>query len=109
MATETTAKMRKTWLLHGAYLLGVAVLIVGFGIPLLGWHVGQQVDQLNELKTEINRGQAMLGELEKKTWGLELIEFSDGGRGIILPKGLRLPQNHLGDIKDGRQAIILPK
>jgi hypothetical protein len=60
---------------------------------------------LDELKVKVAQERGTLDELWSKTWGLELVKYDDGSRGIILPKGVRIDRT--GDVKDGRAAVVI--
>lgn len=67
------------------------------------------LEQAKKERAALTREIAILSEqaekLKAKTWGVELVEWRDGGRGIILPKGMRV--KHTGQVEDGREAIVI--
>lgn len=104
-AKGTGEYLRRTGVLLGVFLLAVAVVIAGgvFGVMHL---VGKsRMNELDELKAAIQTEQATLAELQTKTWGLELVQYKDGTRGIILPKGIKIDRT--GAMLDGRAAVVI--
>lgn len=104
-AKDAGEYLRRTGVLLGVFLLGVAIVIAGgvFGVMYL---VGQgRMNELAELKAAIQTEQATLAELQTKTWGLELVKYQDGTRGILLPKGVKVDRT--GTIPDGRNAVVI--
>lgn len=101
----SAALLKSTGLLQGVFLLLVVLVIMAalyFGGNLL---FKSRIDELNELKAQIKAEQATLEKLKSKTWGLELVNYSDGTMGIILPEGVRF--SHSGQVKDGRDAVVI--
>lgn len=104
-AKSTGEYLRRTGVILGVFLLAVAVVIAGglFGVMHL---VGKsRMNELAELKAAIQTEQATLDELQTKTWGLELVQYKDGTRGIILPKGIKI--SHTGTVANGREAVVI--
>ena len=58
------------------------------------------------LKQEIAALEEQAKKLKAKTWNLQLVEWDDGERGIILPKGVRVKRTGQ-QVKDGREAIVI--
>lgn len=103
-AKDAGEYLRRTGFFLGVFLLAVAIVIAGglFGVMHL---VGKsRLQDLAELKAAIQREQATLAELESKTWRLELVQYKDGTKGIILPKGAKLDRT--GEVPDGRTGIV---
>ncbi|MDR1922480.1 MAG: hypothetical protein LBS31_12195 [Candidatus Adiutrix sp.] len=50
---------------------------------------------------------AALVRLQSETWRLELIDYQDGTRGIILPKGLKVDRTGALQGGSGRGGILL--
>lgn len=109
---EAEQRMRSASL-HAA-LVGAGVCLAVsliFGVVFYLWHSGMReertalTEELKSLKASIQAEEAMLAELKSKTWGLELKNYSDGGRGIILPKGTTF--SHTAKIEKGRTAIVI--
>lgn len=101
----SAALLRRTGLFQGAFLLLVALVAIGavyFAGSLL---FKSRLEELAELRTQLVQARSTLDELQSKTWGLELMNYSDGGRGIILPKGTTF--SHKAKIENGRTAIII--
>lgn len=106
-AKDAGEYLRRTGVLLGVFLLAVAIVIAGglFGVMHL---VGKsRLQELAELKAAIRTEQATLAELESKTWGLELVNYGDGTRGIILPKGVKVDRTGGLTDKSGRIGIVI--
>ena len=71
----------------------------------LGWYVSDMRADAAELKGKIKAEETTLAALKKKTWSLELVEYKDGKRGIILPKGVRFDQ--AASVQDGRDIVLI--
>ena len=104
-AKATSAVLKRTGLMQGFFLLAVALVIGGVGFAVMGFIGKSKLAELDELKAAIRQEQATLDELQAKTWGLELVKYQDGTRGIILPKGVKLDRT--GEIPDGRTGIVI--
>ena len=105
LAHATERKIRGARWQHTLFLLLVGGLIAG------GLWMFQDfaLEQAKKERAALTREIAILSEqaekLKAKTWGVELVEWRDGGRGIILPKGVRV--KHTGQVEDGREAIVI--
>lgn len=105
LAHATERKIRGARWQHTLFLLLVGGLIAG------GLWMFQDfaLEQAKKERAALTREIAILSEqaekLKAKTWGVELVEGRDGGRGIILPKGMRV--KHTGQVEDGREAIVI--
>lgn len=105
LAHATERKIRGARWQHTLFLLLVGGLIAG------GLWMFQDfaLEQAKKERAALTREIAILSEqaekLKAKTWGVELVEWRDGGRGIILPKGMRV--KHTGQVEDGREAIVI--
>lgn len=98
-------KIRSTGLLGGVFVLAVALVAIGvvyFAGSLL---YKSRLEELADLKMQLAQARGTLGELQSKTWSLELIRYSDGSRGIILPKGVQA--NNPVRLDDGRIAVVI--
>jgi hypothetical protein len=104
-ARATSVALRRTGLLQGVFLLAVALVVVGAVYAAGGWLVRSRVDGLAELKAQVTAERATLDELRSKTWGLELVSYGDGTRGIVLPKGVKIDRT--GAVSDGRAAVVI--
>lgn len=104
-AKATCSLLRRTGLMQGVFLVAVAIVIAGGTVG--GMHlVGKSwMGELAELKTAIRQEQATLNELHSETWGLTLVNYNDGTRGIILPKGIKVDRT--GTVSDGRNAVVI--
>lgn len=98
--------IRRTGLLLGVFLLSTAVIIIGLTqsvfAPAL---VRSYADDLAGVKAELATERAALAKLRSETWRLELVEYQDGTRGILLPKGVKVDRT--GPLKDGRVGIVI--
>ena len=105
LAHATERKIRGARWQHTLFLLLVGGLLAG------GLWMFQDfaLEQAKKERAALTREIAILSEqaekLKAKTWGVELVEWRDGGRGIILPKGMRV--KHTGQVEDGREAIVI--
>lgn len=104
-AKAAASSLRRVGLLQGAFLLAVALVIIGAVYVAGQWIFNSRVAELAELKAAIRTEEATLAELWSKTWGLELVKYGDGTRGVILPKGVKV--DHTGTTQDGRSAIVI--
>lgn len=90
----------------GVVLLAIALVIVGLGyfvaLPLL---IQGYADDLADIKAQVEAEKATLARLQSETWQLELVEYQDGSRGILLPKGVKVDRT--GPLKDGRVGIVI--
>ncbi len=97
--------MRRTGLLQAVFLLAVALIIAGASLGGLNWFIKSRLSELAEVKSAIQAEKATLADLQSKTWKLELITFSDGSRGVILPKGKQYER--ITTMEDGRAVVLL--
>lgn len=102
---QAVKKIRSTGLLWGLFQVAVALVIIGVVYFAGGLMAKSRVDELAELKIQLSQARATLEELQSKTWGLELMKYNDGTRGIILPKGIQYERN--APIEDGKIAVII--
>lgn len=98
-------KIRSTGLQMALILFGVGIIVCGASVAFIGWSTDSLREERAALKTAIQAEEATLAELQSKTWRLELVNYSDGGHGIILPKGTTF--SHTAKIENGRTAIII--
>ena len=104
-AQASSAVLRRTGLMQGVFLLAVALVVGGVGFAVMGFIGKSKLAELAELKATIREERTTLSELQAETWGLILVHYDDGTRGIILPKGVKVERT--GALKDGRGAIII--
>lgn len=104
-AKAAASSLRRTGLLQGVFLLAVALVVIGAAYAASVLLVKSRVDELAELKAAIRAEEATLAELRSKTWGLELVNYGDGTRGILLPKGIKIDRT--GAVQDGRAAVVI--
>jgi hypothetical protein len=104
-AKAAASALRYTGLIHGGFLL-FAVVVVVFAVYFASQMLfDSRVTELAELKAQIEQEQATLAELQSKTWKLELVDYGKEGRGIILPKGVKVDRS--GAVQDGRISIVI--
>lgn len=89
----------------GSTAIIVSLLVSVALIKGLGWHVNIKKLELTELKNKILIEETTLSSIKKKTWSLELVEYNDGIRGIILPRGVKF--NQAASVQDGRDVILI--
>lgn len=102
---QAQKKIRSTGLQMALIMLGISVLVCGLTLKIFLWSTESLKKEREALKVAIQAEEATLAELRSKTWGLELVNYRDGGRGIILPKGVQFVRS--GKLKDGREAVII--
>lgn len=102
---QAQKKIRSTGLQMALIMLGISVLICGLTLKIFLWSTESLKKEREALKVAIQAEEAILAELQSKTWKLELVNDSDGVRGIILPKGVQFVRS--GKLKDGREAVII--
>lgn len=113
---EAERRMLSASLKGGLIGAGVCLsmsLIVGVGFYL--WQSGMQDErakiaaELKTLKAQVAEEEATLADMHSKTWGIKLTIFSDGKKGIVLPKGIKYERH--GKIEGGKyinmDAIVL--
>lgn len=98
-------KIRSTGLQMALILLGIGVIACVGAVAALVWSTESLREERAALKAAIQAEEATLAELQSKTCGLELVNYSDGGRGIILPKGTTF--SHTAKIENERTVIII--
>lgn len=104
-AKAAASSLRRTWPLHGVFLLVAGVVTLGALYFAGNMLFNSRVTELAELKAAIRTEEATLAELRGKTWGLELVNYGDGTRGILLPKGVKVDRT--GAVQDGRAAVVI--
>lgn len=102
---QAQKKIRSTGLQMALIMLGISVLVCGLTLKIFLWSTESLKKEREALKVAIRAEEATLAELQSKTWKLELVNDSDGVRGIILPKGVQFVRS--GKLKDGREAVII--
>lgn len=104
-ARKASAVLRSTGLLQGLFLLGVAIVTGGVGWGVGSYLVSSQKEELADLRQQVAAEKSTLETLQEKSWRLELVNYGDGTRGIILPRGVKVDRT--GTLKDGRDAIVI--
>jgi len=104
-AKAAASALRRTGFMQGVFLLAVALVVIGALYVVGGMLFDSRVAELAELKATIRAEEATLAELRSKTWELELVNYGDGTRGIILPRGTQVDRT--GAVKDGRFAVVI--
>ncbi len=105
-------KIRSTTLLGALFVLAVGVVVSSVAVAGVWWGTSSLRDEAAELRSTIGTlkqyvavEQRTLQELEGKTWRLELVQYREGGRGIILPKGLKFER--AATLENGKTALII--
>ena len=105
-------KIRSTTLLGALFVLAVGVVVAAVAIAGIWWGTSRLRDEAVELRSTIStlkqyeaEERRTLQELTGKTWRLELVEYREGGRGIILPKGLKFERAAI--LENGKTALII--
>ena len=104
MVQASAKLLRRTWTigLGSLVIVALALMLAFVGSNALPKSRGADLD---ELKAQVAQKRSTLDELQSKTWGLELVKYNDGSRGIILPKGVQIDRT--GDMKDGRTVVVI--
>nr|CDL65930.1 unnamed protein product [uncultured bacterium]CRY93695.1 hypothetical protein [uncultured prokaryote] len=105
LAHDTERNIRGAWWRHTLFLVLVGSLIAGGLWMFQDFAIEQAKKERAALKREITELEAQAKKLGAKTWGIELIEWRDGQRGILLPKGVHV--QYTGKADDGRDAIVV--
>lgn len=105
-------KIRSTGLLGALFVLTVGVVVATVAVAGIWWGTSSLRDEAAELRSTIvtlrqyaAEERRTLQELEGKTWGLELVQYKEGNRGIVLPKGLKFER--AATIENGKTALII--
>lgn len=104
-AKEASATLRSTGVLVAVFLLGVAIVIGGAGWGVGSYLISSRKEELADLRQQITAEKSTLEALHGKSWRLDLTNYGDGTRGIILPHGVKVDRT--GTLKDGRDAIVI--
>jgi hypothetical protein len=105
-------KIRSTTLLGALFVLAVGLVVSSVAVAGVWWGTSRLRDEAIELRGTIATlrqyvadERKTLQDLEKKTWRIELVDYGKEGRGIILPKGVKIDRT--GNIPDGRIAVVI--
>ena len=98
-------KIRSTTLLGALFVLAVGVVVSSVAVAGVWWGTSSLRDEAADLRASIAAMKAIAAQLESKTWNLELVDYGKEGRGIILPKGVKVDRS--GAIPDGRIGIVI--
>lgn len=104
-AKTTCALLKSTGLFQGVFLLAVGVVVSAIAVAGIWWGTSQLRDEAAELRAAIAALKGTAVQLEGKTWNLELVDYGKEGRGIILPKGVKVDRT--GAVQDGRIGIVI--
>lgn len=111
-AKVSSADLRRTGLMQSVFLLAVGMVVSGVAIAGIWWGTSRLRDEAAELRNTIAtlkqyaaEEQRTLQELSGKTWRLELVQYREGGKGIILPKGLTFER--AATLENGKTALII--
>jgi hypothetical protein len=103
-AGELRAAHSSALLKHIGFLCLMAVLLSVTIYAGLGFFANRRAAELDELSAQVSVHRATLAELQSQTWGVELVNFRDGSRGIALSKG---EFERIAELQDGRSVVIL--
>jgi hypothetical protein len=104
-ARDASVTLRSTGVLVAVFLLGVAIVIGGAGWGVGSYLVSSRKEELADLRQQIAAEKSTLEALQEKSWRLELVNYDDGTRGILLPRGVHVERTGL--VKGGREAIVI--
>lgn len=107
LAYATEKNIRGATWRHALVLCLVGGLIAGGLWMFQDFAIEQAKKERAALKQEIAALEELAKKLKAKTWNLQLVEWDDGERGIILPRGVRVKRT--GQVEDGRDAIVITK
>lgn len=109
---RAASKIRSTALLGALYVVASGVVVSVVAVAGLWWGTSSLRDEAAELRSTIAtlkqyaaEEQRTLQELSGKTWRLELVQYREGGKGIILPKGLTFER--AATLENGKTALII--
>ena len=92
------------WKVIGFLVIAFIVLSLLLWAAMLGMNKSR-LAELDELKIAIKTEKATLADLQSKTWQMELVEYDDGTRGVIFPKGTKIER--ATKVKDGRPVAVI--
>lgn len=107
-AVDIAAKKIRSMALRWALISALAVVAsaaVSFGAVV--WMTADLRDEAATLRKTVVSQKAALAELRSETWGLDLITYTGGEKGIILPKGQLA--NDIRIQENGRKVVVLSK
>lgn len=107
LAYDTERELRGSRWWHTLFILLVGGLVAGGLWMFQDFAIEQAKKERAALKQEIAALEEQAKKLKAKTWNLQLVEWDDGERGIILPRGVRVKRT--GQVEDGRDAIVITK
>lgn len=102
---RAASKIRSTALLGALYVIASGVVVSVVAVAGLWWGTQQLRGRLVDLQREVATLEATAEQLTSKTWRLELVNYGDGTRGILLPKGVKVDRT--GNVPDGRAAVVI--
>lgn len=113
-ATQTVGEEMRSrglfWAVCGAVILLIVGVFVLYGLKLAAeWTLADLHREADEYRAEIAAMKETSAKLESETWGVKLTIFSDGTKGIVLPKGMKYERH--GKVEGGQyanmEAIVL--
>lgn len=102
---RAASKIRSTALLGALYVIASGVVVSVVAVAGLWWGTQHLRGRLVDLQREVATLEATAEQLTSKTWRLELVNYGDGTRGILLPKGVKVDRT--GNVPDGRAAVVI--
>jgi len=103
-ARAASASLIRSGAINAIYLLGVALVIGAIAFFGANLFISHQLEEIATLRQQVAEEESNLKALKSKSWNLELKTYNDG-RGIILPKGVKVEKS--GSLKDGRSIILI--
>lgn len=104
---EAGQEIRSTGLQMALMALSIGVIVCIGAVATLLWSTDRLREERDSLKAAIQTEEINLANLQSKTWNIELMEWDNGERGIILPKGVNFVRPV--KVKDGRNAIVISR
>ena len=113
-ATQTVGEEMRSrglfWAVCGAAILLVVGMLVLVGLKWAAeWTLADLHREAAEYRAEIAALKETSAKLQSETWGLKLTIFTDGKKGIVLPKGMKYERH--GKVEGGQyanmEAIVL--
>lgn len=96
------------WIVVGAAVMVALGVVAAAGVSAYIRHdVGSLRAEADALRAEIAEMEQTASELAGTTWRLKLATWEDGGRGIILPRGVTVERTAPLTDDSGRVVVIL--
>ena len=99
-----SAALIRSGAINAIYLLGVALVIGAIAFFGANLFISHKLEEIATLRQQVAEEESNLKTIKSKSWNLELKTYNDG-RGIILPKGVKVEKS--GPLNDGRVVIFI--